>query len=88
MRPRTITVDVSRGGDYALADYRRQGEEHMLLRRMERVGSGVYHFKGDNLAWVWRHDDAVESVPVGIVQDVSADGKFVTVLMDAEVKYA
>lgn len=24
MRPRTITVDVSRGGDYALWDYRRQ----------------------------------------------------------------
>ena len=32
MRPRTITVDVTRGGDYALADYHRQSRRNWLAR--------------------------------------------------------
>ena len=32
MRPRTITVDISRGADYALWDYRRQSSRWWPLR--------------------------------------------------------
>ena len=35
-RVRTITVDLSRGGDYALADYWRQTDRFPLLLRLVR----------------------------------------------------
>ena len=48
MRPRTITVDVTRGGDYALADYHQQARTHRarsrLIRSMVLVGAVVRAF--------------------------------------------
>jgi len=48
MRPRTITVDVTRGGDYALADYRRQVRMHdawsRLIQSMILLGAVVRAF--------------------------------------------
>lgn len=44
----TITVDVSRGGDYALADYARQSCTHTAIRRlsesMKMVGACMCGF--------------------------------------------
>ena len=37
MRPRTITVDISRGADYALADYRRQGSSFYRFNHLMRL---------------------------------------------------
>ena len=44
-RVRTVTVDVSRGGDYALADYRRQaGRFPRLLRLVKETQEEVMRY--------------------------------------------
>ena len=50
-RPGTITVDLSRGGDYALADYRRQSRRS-LATLMEDIGK-LYRLEMERMALEW-----------------------------------
>ena len=51
-RARTITVDVSRGGDYALADYHRQCDRFGLLMRL--IGDAKAEVVRTLQASIWR----------------------------------
>ena len=54
MRPKTITVDITHGGDYALVDYERQSYLNYAARQPSREFANI---KREVRAW-WREQEA------------------------------
>jgi len=50
MRPRTITVDISRGGAWALRDYRRKAGIPPVLRDCIWL---VETYSTEDVSWIW-----------------------------------